>query len=362
MERTAPPRRVTIVDVAQHAKVSTTAVSKVLRNAYGVSPSMRARVHQAIADLGYRPHAAARGLRGQSYTVGVMVPDLHNPFFAQVIDGMLDELGGTDYQVLLGPSRCGHEAETRATEAMVDRSMDGLILIAPTSAPVELDRVARLVPTVVIGRHGRSPAFDTVVDDDHTGAALVVDHLAGLGHRRIAHIEHREEDPIRAREMPNAVRARGYRDAMAARGLADEIEVVSTSYTREGGYLGARLLLDRPRRPTAIFAGADVVAMGVLEALEEAGLSAPNDISVAGYDNTDFAALGPVSLTSVDQAGRQFGSNAARLLLERIADRDRPSVLVSLSPTLVARRSTGPASSADAGLPVAESTLLRSET
>lgn len=342
MGRTAHPRRVTIVDVAQHAQVSTTAVSKVLRNAYGVSPSMRAKVHQAITELDYRPHAAARGLRGQSYTIGVMVPDLHNPFFAQVIDGMLDELGNTDYQVLLGPSRCGHEAETRATEAMVDRSMDGLILIAPTSAPAQLDRIARLVPTVVIGRHGRSPAYDTVVDDDYTGAELVVEHLTDLGHRRIAHIDHREDDPVRAEQMPNAVRARGYRQAMAARGLAAEIDVVSTSYTREGGYLGTHQLLARPRRPTAIFAGADIVAMGVLEALEEAGLAAPADISVAGYDNTEFAALGPVSLTSVDQAGRQFGSNAARLVLERIADRHRPSALVSLSPALVARRTTGP--------------------
>jgi LacI family transcriptional regulator len=341
MHQTAPPRRVTIVDVAQHARVSTTAVSKVLRNAYGVSPSMRAKVHQAMTELGYRPHAAARGMRGQSYTVGVMVPDLHNPFFAQVIDGMLDQLGGTDYQVLLGPSRCGHEAETKATEAMVDRSMDGVILIAPTSPPAQLDRIARLVPTVVIGRHGRSPAYDTVVDDDRAGAALVVDHLADLGHRRIAHIEHREDDPVRAVEMPNAVRAHGYRQAMAARGLAEEIDVVSTSYTRQGGYLGTRQLLARSPRPTAIFAGADIVAMGVLEALEEAGLTAPGDISVAGYDNTEFAALGPVSLTTVDQAGRQFGSNAARLLLERIADRHRPSVFTSLSPTLVPRRTTG---------------------
>jgi LacI family transcriptional regulator len=135
------------------------------------------------------------------------------------------------------------------------------------------------------------------------------------------------------------------RDALAAAQQAGDVlgaNVVSTSYTRQGGYLGTRQLLARPRRPTAIFAGADIVAMGVLEALEEAGLTAPGDISVAGYDNTEFAALGPVSLTSVDQAGRQFGSNAARLLLDRIADRHRPSVLVSLSPTLVARRTTGP--------------------
>jgi LacI family transcriptional regulator len=341
--RTAPPRRVTIVDVARHAGVSTTTVSKVLRNAYGASPSMRARVRRAMDELGYRPHAAARGLRGQTYTIGVMVPDLRNPFFPDILDGLTEWLGNTDYQVLLGPGGCNDEkTEARVTEAMIDRSMDGMILIAPVSARPHLEHVAGIVPTVVVGRHGRSAAYDTVADDDIAGAALIVDHLADLGHRRIAHIEHLETDAVRIAEMPNAIRAEGYRRAMRARGLGDEIDIVSTSYTQEGGYLGAQQLLARRRRPTAVFAGADVVAMGVLDAVAEAGLSVPGDISVAGYDNTTFAAFGPISLTSVDQAGRQIGGNAARLLIERIGERRRPTAQVKLSPTLVVRRTTAP--------------------
>jgi LacI family transcriptional regulator len=343
MEPSAPPRRITIVDVARHANVSTTAVSKVLRNAYGASPAMRAKVRKAVTELGYRPSAAARGMRGQTYTIGVMLPDIRNPFFPEILDGLTEWLRDTDYQVLLGAGGCNDEdTEARVTEAMIDRSMDGLILIAPVSARSHLDRVASIVPTVVVGRHGHSAAYDTVTDDDDAGAALVVGHLAELGHRRIAHIDHHETDPDRLAEMPNAIRAAGYRRAMQARGLAGEIDIVATTYTQEGGYLGARQLLARPRRPTAIFAGADVVAMGVLEALAEAGLSVPGDISVAGYDNTTFAAFGPISLTSVDQAGHQIGGNAARLLLDRIADRHKPTAQVKLSPTLVARRSTAP--------------------
>ena len=146
--------------------------------------------------------------------------------------------------------------------------------------------------------------------------------------------------------MPNAIRAEGYRQAMRARGLGDQIDIVSTSYTQEGGYLGAQQLLARPVRPTAIFAGADIVAMGVLDAIAEAGLRVPEDISVAGYDNTTFAAFGPISLTSVDQAGRQIGGNAARLLLDRIADRKQPAAHIKLSPTLVTRRTTAPPKSA----------------
>ncbi|WP_328430764.1 MULTISPECIES: substrate-binding domain-containing protein [unclassified Streptomyces] len=129
---------------------------------------------------------------------------------------------------------------------------------------------------------------------------------------------------------------------MRSLGLAEEIDIVSTGYTQRGGYDGARELLARPRRPMAVFAGADIVAMGVLEACAEAGLSVPGDISVAGYDNTTFASFGPIVLTSVDQAGREIGANAARLLLERITDRNKASVQVTLSPTLIPRRSTAP--------------------
>ncbi|MFJ4539661.1 LacI family DNA-binding transcriptional regulator [Streptomyces tibetensis] len=340
MEPPASPRRVTIVDVARHAQVSTTAVSKVLRNAYGASPEMRAKVRRAIDELGYRPLAAARGMRGRTYTIGVMLPDIRNPFFPEILDGITGRLEDTDYQVLLGPGCNGEKEELRVTEAMIDRGMDGLVLVAPVSSRDRLDHVASVLPTVVVGRHGHSPAYDTVVDDDVAGAALVVEHLAGLGHRRIAHVEHHETDPTRTAEMPNAQRADGYRRAMRNLGLDAEIDVVSTTYTQQGGYLGAKQLLARPLRPTAVFAGADIVAMGVLEAVGEAGLSVPGDLSVAGYDNTTFAALGPISLTSVDQAGREIGRNAARLLLERIADRGKPSVQVKLSPTLVERRTT----------------------
>ncbi|MFB8776978.1 LacI family DNA-binding transcriptional regulator [Streptomyces broussonetiae] len=344
MEPPAQARRVTIVDVAQHAQVSTTTVSKVLRNAYGTSAATREKVQRSIAALGYRPYAAARGMRGRTYTVGVMLPDIRNPFFPDILDGLTEALRETDYQVLLGPGGCNDEpAEARVTEAMIDRGMDGMVLIAPVSSRPHLERVARTVPTVVVGPHGNSAAYDTVSDDDTLGAALVVGHLVGLGHRRIAHIEHAESDPTRLADMPNAIRAEGYRRAMREHGLAEEIDIVSTTYTQEGGYLGARQLLERARRPTAVFAGADIVALGVLEALDEAGLSVPGDISVAGYDNTSLAALRPISLTSVDQAGRQIGAEAARLLLGRIADPGRGAAHVRLSPTLVARRSTAAA-------------------
>jgi LacI family transcriptional regulator len=334
------PRRVTIADVASRANVSTAAVSKVLRNAYGVSAAMQERVRQAMTELGYRPHAAARGMRGQTYTIGVMIPDVRNPFFPEIIESFSAHLDGTDYRVLLGPGGSDAGSQTRITDAMVDRRMDGLVMIAPIMPRRELEAIGRTIPTVVIGRHGRSAEYDTVVDDDIMGAGLVVEHLAGLGHRRIAHIGHESAGSHLPKSMPQTVRAEGYRQAMRRHGLEADIDIVFTSYSEEGGYTAARRLLSRPVRPTAIFAGADVAAIGVLEAAYEAGLRVPEDVSLAGYDNTGIAALGPISLTSVDQDGHLMGGNAARLLLERIEQKRQRSVLLSLSPTLVPRRST----------------------
>jgi len=243
--------------------------------------------------------------------------------------------------VLLGPGGSDTESQTRITDAMVDRRMDGLVMIAPTAPRRELEAIAKTVPMVVIGRHGRSLEYDTVVDDDIMGAGLIVDHLADLGHRRIAHIGHKDRGPGWPKTMPQTVRAEGYLQAMRRRGLEAGIDVVLTAYSEEGGYTAARELLSRPVRPTAIFAGADVAAIGVFEAAYELGLRVPEDVSLAGYDNTSIAALGPISLTSVDQDGHLMGSNAARLLLERIEQKRQRSVLLSLSPTLVARRSSG---------------------
>jgi LacI family transcriptional regulator len=335
-------RRATITDVASRANVSTAAVSKVLRNAYGVSPAMQERVRQAIAELGYRPQAAARGMRGRTYTIGVLIPDLRNPFFPELVEGIAEHLDTTEYQSLLGPGGSSPQSQVRMTDALLDRRMDGIIMIAPHLPRSHLEATAATVPIVVIGRHGKSTEYDAVVDDDLAGGGLVVDHLADLGHRRIAHIGHK--DPTRGipTTMPQTVRAEGYRQAMQRRGLHAEIDIVYSSYSEEGGYTAARELLDRPARPTAIFAGADVAAIGVLNAVHEAGLRIPEDISVAGYDNTTIAAMGPISLTSVDQDGHLMGVNAARLLLERVEQKRQRSVLLSLSPTLIPRRSTAP--------------------
>ncbi|WP_106400937.1 LacI family DNA-binding transcriptional regulator [Actinocorallia populi] len=340
MAQPGRPRRTTIADVARHAGVSTTAVSKVLRNAYGVSPAMRERVNAAIKELGYRPHAAARAMRGRTYTIGVVFPDLRNPFFPDILDGIDEQIAGTEYQVVIVRGGASPRTEGRAIDALVDRQVDGLLMVAPLNTRSRLEEVARILPTVVLGPHEKSAAYDSVADDDAAGVELVMAHLIGLGHRRIAHIAHGDIGRARSSTSLQTIRAQTYKRVMREHGLADEIAVATTSYTEEGGYEGTRELLVRDPRPTAIFAGADLAAFGSLAAVHEAGLSVPGDVSVVGYDDTRMAALANISLTSVDQDGLTMGRTVGRLLLERIEGRTT-SVQFAVSPALVPRRSTG---------------------
>ncbi|MFB4285646.1 MULTISPECIES: LacI family DNA-binding transcriptional regulator [unclassified Nonomuraea] len=324
--------------MAKHAGVSKAAVSKVIRNDYGVSDAMRDRVGRAIDELGYRPQAAARALRGRAFTIGVLMRHIGIPFYAEIMTGLVDQLAESDYQAIMIQGGTLDKTEKRALDALIDRQVDGILMIAPLVGRTRLEQVAREFPTVVLGRHDSSPAYDLIVDDDRVGSELVMEHLIALGHRRIGHITFQQEHERAADQMPR-IRAETYERVMRDHGLADEIAVAVTSYSEEGGYDGARELLSRDPRPTAIFAGSDEAALGVLAALHEAGLSVPDDVSVAGYDNTRLAAHPNIALTTVNQDGVVMGRMAGRLLLERIEGRTSP-VHFSVIPSLVVRRST----------------------
>jgi LacI family transcriptional regulator len=332
-------RRITIRDVAREAGVSVSAVSKVLRDAYGVSPAMREKVTESMERLGYRPHAGARTLRGRSYTIGVMlVRPSSAPFQAEVAEGVNDELASTPFQEVIIAAGNSVERQIRSIEALVDRQVDGLILIAPAMNQEWLEALGNTVPLVVVARHGGASTFDTVVDDDYEGACLVVDHLVGLGHHRIAHTSDNTVPLEQPFVLPQAARRDGYETTMRRHRL--EPDVIEAPYSEEGGHAATVELLARSQRPTAIFAGADIAALGALRAAEEAGLRVPADLTIVGYDNIYAAGIGRVSLTTVDQSGHSTGSISARLLLERLAGRTKPVHHV-IAPRLVVRGTSG---------------------
>ncbi|PZF86654.1 LacI family DNA-binding transcriptional regulator [Jiangella anatolica] len=338
MTTQARTRAATINDVARVAGVSRAAVSKVLRDAYGVSDAMREKVNAAIDELGYRPRVSARGMRGATFTIGIELPNLDNPFFSDLVSGATSRLLGEPYQLIVAPASPANAEGERAIQALTDRQVDGVIAISPEVEQSWLEDVAAAVPLVMLGRHDDTREYDTVVGDDAAGTRLVLEHLLGLGHRRIAHLTLPESVTVERPNTTHGVREAAYRRIMADAGLAGEIRVVNVEPDPETVYAATRDLIDGPDRPTAVFAAHDELALTVLRAVADAG-PAGGDVSVVGYDDTWIARHPLISLTSVNQSGQHMGGRAIDLLLDRVAGRKHP-VHEVVAPRLLVRESS----------------------
>jgi DNA-binding LacI/PurR family transcriptional regulator len=330
--------RVTIKTVAADADVSVATVSKVVRKAHHVSPRLRAKVSASIERLGYRPHTAARGMRGQTFTLGVLLGDIRNPFFPDILDGMLTELDRTEYKALLGIGRASAPVEMAMFESMLDRQMDGVIMVAPRMPPAAIEKMAAKCPTVVIGYHQPdATTFDTVNGNDRIGAQLVVNHLVGRGHKRIAFVGTETSGIGDGGIMTE--RTVGFRDAMESHGLKEfiDVRVFPEHVAQYKSAISEMLALSS--RPTAVFCTNDTLAMEVLSCATDLGISVPSEVAVVGYDNIKYGDYSYISLSSVDQSGEILGLQAARLLIERIKGRSSAEHFV-FPPRLVARHSS----------------------
>jgi LacI family transcriptional regulator len=331
---------VTIEDVAREAGVSRAAVSKVIRNAYGVSPGMRERVAAAVEKLGYRPNVSARGMRGATFTLGIEIPELANPFFPQLLAGATAALSDSPYQLVIAPADPANSEGYRALQALVDRQVDGVVAVSPMVKPDWLETLAATVPVVMLGRHDRPAGYDTVVNDDAAGTRQLMRHLIDLGHRDIAHLTCEEDRTAPGSGVPQAIRLETYREVMQEAGLGSRIRIARSAMGEPEAYRTALGLLTGPDRPTAVFACHDEPALGVQRAVADAGLT-PADVAVAGYDDIPVARHPGVSLTTVNQDGERMGRLAVELLLERIAGRTEPRREV-VQPDLIVRTSTRP--------------------
>jgi len=223
---------------------------------------------------------------------------------------------------------------------MIDRRMDGLIIIGPRMPREEVARITEQVPVVLIGYHSDEQRhFDTVNNDDQLGATLVVQHLVASGYKHIAYISQALDDPEQM--MVTTHREIGFRRAMQQEGLSRYLQVVPAPQTSRELQTIARHLLQSRNRPEAIFCWTDFVALEVLSVAHDLGLSVPGDLAVVGYDNTGYCDLAQNSLTSIDKSGQVLGLQAARLLIERIKGREQSEHFV-VTPRLVARNSSAP--------------------
>ncbi|WP_037358298.1 LacI family DNA-binding transcriptional regulator [Amycolatopsis orientalis] len=325
----------TMEDVAARAGVSRALVSLVMRNAPNVSAQRRAAVRKAAEELGYSPHVMARSLASRTSTVlGVMVNDLRNAFFADLVEGLDAAAQAAGFDLILNTGGRMPSREGAALRSLLSFRPAGVVLLSPVVPAAAIEAAARQCPVVLVSRTSRLSTVDTVNDDGEAGAALAVAHLVQLGHRRIAHLDG-------GGAAGAAARRRGFQRAMRAHGL--EPIVVRSEHTDTAGEKAVQELLSaHAPPPTALVAGNDFNAVGAISALEEHGLRVPEDVSVVGYDNTSLASLRHISLTTVDQPRTEMARLAFDALLERIRGERTEPVRHLLHPSLVVRETTGP--------------------
>lgn len=326
-------------EVAQRAKVSIATVSRVLNKSDKVVPATRATVEKALRELGYQPSRVARRLRmnrGGAHLVGLIIPDIQNPFFAEIARGVEDAAYANDYALLLCNSDESQDKERFYLGVMQAEWVDGLVLppFDETDQAV-VDVVKSGMPVVCVDRSLSTAQTDLVEVDNYQGAFEAVMHLIERGHKRIGLIEGRTQVST-SRE-----RRRGYVDALAAGGVPLRKELMRAGdFKQESGRVLTNDLLALRSPPTAIFVVNNLMTVGALAAVHQRAVRVPQDLAVVGFDDLPWAEALDPPLTVVRQPAYEVGRQAMELLLKRIADPTRPPVTVRLRPELVVRRST----------------------
>lgn len=332
-----PDRRATLADVAARAGVSTALVSIVMREVPGASAATRERVRAVADELGYRPDIRARLLRrSRSRLLGVVFSVQH-AFHGDLLDGLYTAADRLAYELVLSAVTPGRD-EQRAVGGLLQDRCEALVLLGPQAPTAYLAALAGRLPVVVIARAVRDRAVDIVRTDDAAGLGQAVDHLVGLGHRRIAHVDG-------GRAPGAAERRRGYTGALHRHSLGRHALIVPGGPTEDDGADAARAVLDlaEDRRPTAVTVFNDRCATGVLDVLRGAGVVVPGEVSVVGFDNSRLARLSHVDLTTIAQDAATLTDLAVTRAVGRVESTETGEREQVVAPRLVVRGTTAPA-------------------
>jgi LacI family transcriptional regulator len=336
--RTNKGKAASIYDVARESGVSVFTVSEVVNKKSHVTKKLRDRVEKTIRKLNYRPNLIARSLAKQkTHTIGMIVPDIANPFFPMVVRGAEDAAQKHGYNLLLCNSDDSLEKEERAIELLLSKRVDGILLtkaVGDFRAPLRQMIKEVKIPFVLVMRTFPKLTADAVITDDYQGAYDAVCHLARAGRRRIGLIS----GPLK---VSNAVaRWQGFHDSLKAMGLPFEKElIVEGDYRIESGYRAGHALLSH--RPDGIYVANHLMTVGLLKAAEEMGLGCPEDFGLVSFDDYPWLGIFRPRLTTVELPKHQLGSEAAELLIKRISGDRSKTVLRKLQPELRIRESCG---------------------
>jgi len=333
---------VTIKDVAKKSGFSVATVSAVINNVPVVSPKARQQILAAIEELGYRPNYVARSLKSQkTSSLAIMVRDITNPFYPDVVMGFEEVAWANNYEVFLCNTENVLERESKYINNLISKKVDGVIIATSfIKRNKEYDKLKEAgIPYVFVNRKpGQMRDYEAFVGSDNRLASeKAIRHLSALGHRRIQYLS----GPLQMSTFKE--RFEGYIEGMAKLGLPveDRAIMIGSDFSEQIGYELAKQMLKAPSLPDAVFCSNDLMAFGVHRAFKEAGVSIPDDVALVGLDNNRYSHL--IELTSVDPQHREMGRTAARLLLDMIANSDSDSLPkeVLLEPEVVVRSTCG---------------------
>jgi LacI family transcriptional regulator len=330
--------RVTLQDVAKHAGVSRATASLIVRNSPNISEGTRNKVLKSIRELGYVYDRVAANLRSQqSTTVGLIITDIANPYYSDLLVGVHNALEENGYTVFLGTTFDSDKKQEKLLSTMLEHRVGGVILCPVSDSSNEtIERINHLnIPIILAVREIEELQCDYVGIDYSTGSKLAVEHLIEKGHRRIAFLGGTSESSAWKE------RKAGYYEALEKAGIEfDETLIIENTVTREGGLNAVNKALQLSNPPTAAFCFNDFVARGVLQGLKEAGLTPGKDMAVVGFDNVQETVTYSPPLTTVSSFPRLIGTEAAKLLHQRIVEDDDQKKRIILQPELVVRQST----------------------
>ncbi|MBE7684411.1 MULTISPECIES: LacI family DNA-binding transcriptional regulator [Paenibacillus] len=330
--------KATIYDIAREAGVSIATVSQVINGKGKISEKRRAEVMEIMERLNYQPSAIAAALTGkQTYTLGLLVPDISNPYFAELARAIEDRSRQLGYSVVICSTDNKDERVERYLNLLQQKRVDGMMIgTGIDNAEILSPLLQQSIPVALIARQLPSLSVHTVSIDDRLGGALAAEHLLQLGHTRFGVVS----EPLKVSSSKE--RVRGFREAVEEAGLALESSQVRESTADiQSAKQEVLVLLEQTNRPTGIFCCNDMQAIGALQAAKELGLQVPEDVSIVGFDNTILASVTNPPLTTVAQPIEDLGHRAVDLLIDELKDEHkRPQKLV-LKPELVIRESTG---------------------